>query len=136
MDGIKKESNSLPRILLIENDKSSIDVTRYFLKGICSIDSAENGETAIELAVQNNYPLILMDINLGYGASGIDITGQIRNVIGYKDTAIVALTAFAGPHDKEKFLASGMTHYLAKPFDRASLINLVRSILTAVEKTD
>ena len=129
MDGIKKEIKSLPRVLLVENDKPSVDVTKYFLKEICSIDVAENGDAAFELAKQNHYSLILMDINLGSGLSGIEAAKQIRNINGYENTAVVALTAYAAPSDKENFLASGLTHYLAKPFNKAAIINLVKLIL-------
>ena len=129
MDGIKQDIQNLPRILLVENDKSSVDVTRYFLKEICSIDLAENGDDALELAGKSNYPLILMDINLGNGVSGIEISKQIKNLDGYQNTAIVALTAYAAPDDKDNFIASGLTHYLAKPFNKATIINFVKSIL-------
>ncbi len=129
MDGIKKETKSLPRILLVENDKPSVDVTKYFLKEICLIDIADNGSAALELSRQNQYPLILMDINLGSGLSGLEAAKQIRNIKGYENTAIVALTAYASPNDKNIFLASGLTHYLAKPFNKASITNLVMSIL-------
>ncbi len=129
MNGIRTETKSLPRVLLVENDKPSVDVTRYFLKEICSIDVAENGETALELVKQSRYSLILMDINLGRGISGIEAARQIKNNNNYLNTAIVALTAYAGPNDKANFLASGLTHYLAKPFNKAAIINLVKSIL-------
>ncbi len=129
MDGIKKDHQNLPPVLLVENDKSSVDITRYFLKQVCIVDVAENGEAALALVQQKFYPLILMDINLGDGVSGIEVSREIRKLNGYESTAIVALTAFAAPNDKNNFLAEGMTHYLAKPIDKASLVNLVKSIL-------
>ena len=126
----KVDVNLLPRVLLVENDKPSVDITKFYLKEICSIDVAANGEEAMELVGKNNYTAVLMDINLGTGVSGIDIEVQIKELTGYKDTAIVALTAFAGPGDKEFFLSSGFTHYLAKPFDKSGIVQLMNEILS------
>jgi CheY-like chemotaxis protein len=122
----------LPKILLVENDITTRTVIKSALKKICDLDSAEDGETAIQLAAENKYPVILMDIALGYGIDGIETTKRIRKFPGYKKIPIVALTAFAMVGDKEIFLSQGMTHYLSKPFQLSDLKNLVTEILTEV----
>ena len=129
MDGTNQNNVNLPLVLLVENDKPSIDVTKYFLKGAYSVDYAVNGVTALKMAVDKKYSLILMDINLGEGLIGIDVAKEIKNIHGYENTAIVALTAYAGQNEKENFLSLGLTHYLAKPFNKAALIRLIKSIL-------
>ena len=100
-----------------------------FLRNLCKIDFASDGETAIELAGANHYEIILMDINLGLGISGLDATKEIRNINGYARVPIVALTAFAMRGDKEEFLKAGCTHYLSKPFTREKIVELIKRIL-------
>ncbi len=123
------QSINLPKILLVENDRISVNVTNRALKGICNIDLAEDGETAVEFAGEEKYSAILMDINLGYGISGIEAAHLIRQIEGHKKTPIIALTAFAMKDDKDHFLSVGMTHYLSKPFKLDDLKSLVMEIL-------
>jgi CheY-like chemotaxis protein len=122
-------NNKLPDVLLVENDVASRDIIKYFLKNICNIDFAENGLDAINMAKAKKYMAILMDINLGIGMSGLEVTQELRKLPEYKNTPIAAITAYAMAGDREKFLSLGCSHYLSKPFDKAKLLNLVNDIL-------
>ena len=93
------------------------------------MDFASDGETAIELAGSNHYEIILMDINLGLGISGLDATKEIRNINGDAQVPIVAITAFAMGGDREEFLKAGCTHYLSKPFTKEKIVELLNGIL-------
>jgi CheY-like chemotaxis protein len=119
----------LPDVLMVDNDEASREITRLFLKNICNIDFAESGEDAIKLVKKKSYKLILMDINLGKGLSGTETAQRIKKLSKYKNTPIVALTAFALAGEKEEFIKLGCTHYLSKPFLKKDLIDLFKSIL-------
>jgi CheY-like chemotaxis protein len=69
-----------------------------------------------------------MDIDLGMGINGIETTQRIRKIPGYEKIPIVAVTAYAMTGDKEKFLAAGCSHYIAKPFPKDKLVSLVKEI--------
>jgi PAS domain S-box-containing protein len=126
----KKFSRSdLPEILVVDNDEASRDIIKLFLKKICIVDSAESGEDAVKLVKSKSYKLIFMDINLGKGISGIETTQRIKKISKYKNTPIVALTAFAMTGEKEEFLSMGCTHYLSKPFTKKDLQALIKNIL-------
>ncbi len=129
MDNKGNNSNS-HKVLLVENDKASSDLIIYLLKNICSIELAEDGFTAIELANKNLYPLILMDIGLGFNMNGVETTTAIRKISGYENIPIVAVTAFAMKGDREYFLSHGLTHYISKPFNITSFINLIKGLLS------
>jgi CheY-like chemotaxis protein len=133
---LNTSSNSVPAdtgagicIMLVEDDYVSQSLTSIALRKICQVDIAENGRKAVEMAKNKNYRLILMDINLGKGLTGLDTAKLIKELPEYTDTPIIALTAYAMIGDKEEFLAQGCTHYLSKPFDINELISLVRSLL-------
>lgn len=117
------------KLLLVENDLPSVQVIQMALNKICKVDVAEQGEAAINIAKQDNYDLILMDIGLGLGMNGIQTTKEIRKISGYENTPVVAVTAYAMQGDREKFLAEGLTHYISKPFEIKALQNLVKDIL-------
>ena len=56
---------------------------------------------------------------------GVETTRCIRSKPEYKDTPIIALTAFAMTGDKESFLANGFTDYLPKPFEFAEFKKII-----------
>ncbi|MFO7445971.1 MAG: PAS domain S-box protein [Ignavibacteriaceae bacterium] len=126
---IKDQVFARPRILSVENDMSSVKIIRYFLKNLCTIEHAETGEDALKLIESNRYSAVLMDINLGAGISGLDTVREIKRFPHCRNIPIIAVTAYAFPSDKEKFLKNGCTHYLSKPFERSSIVQLMTEIL-------
>jgi len=104
-------------------------VIRKMLEGQFNIVHVSNAKDAIDAAKQNSFHLVLMDINLKHGMSGLDAVKEIRKLDGYLTTPIVAMTAYAMQKDKEEFLNAGCTHYLAKPFARKELIQLLTEIM-------
>lgn len=117
------------KILVVEDDEISRDVLILFLKNHFEIDEARNGQTALEKADHNQYDLILMDVNLGRGMTGLDITKNLKLRPNYAGVPIIAITAFAMKGDKEEFLQAGFDHYLAKPFTREELRATIKKYL-------
>lgn len=118
-----------PTILLVEDDHTSRNITKLFLKEICNVETAINGVTAIEMCRTKHYPLILMDIELGDDMNGVQTTSEIRKIPGYENIPIAALTAFGFKGDREKLLSAGLSDYLSKPVDRETLVLWVKKLL-------
>jgi signal transduction histidine kinase/CheY-like chemotaxis protein len=129
----KKSSNHKfsSEVLLIEDDEPTANITRFYLSRTCKTDWAIDGKTAIEMARQTNYSIILADINLGSGMSGIEAINKIKKLKGYESIPIIAVTAYALYGDKEKFLKQGCTHYISKPFEKDNLVQLIEKLLTS-----
>ena len=125
---IKENSNSKLQnlnILVVEDNKINQMVTQKLLeKNGHNFQMAENGLEALLLLEDNNYDVILMDINMPV-MNGIEASIKIRN-LGIK-TPIIALTA----SDKENILKeilekkNGLTDVLVKPFEYADLENVI-----------
>jgi len=129
---IKKEEEKtslLPQVLLVEDDLSNAGVIEFFLKDLYEIDSVADGESAVKIAGRKKYSAVLMDIDLGAGITGLEAAKQIKEITGYNNTPIVAVTALAMKGNREKFLSEGCTHYLAKPFDKKTLIKFLKDVL-------
>jgi len=118
-------------ILMVENDIHSQEVTKLFLKDCSRMSFADTGEEALELVNKNNYDLILLDINLGTGISGKEVVREIRKLEKYKNTPIVAVTAFAMRGDRDEFIQAGCSHYISKPFNRHAIRKLIKGIVDA-----
>lgn len=115
-------------ILMVEDDELNIKMVSSFLKLKFEIEPARSGEEAIKKLLEKKYDIILMDIGLKKEMSGIDVTQKLRKMPNYKDTPIVALTAYALSGDKQRILEAGCSHYLAKPFTKQQIINLLENI--------
>jgi len=115
------------KILLAEDYKhSQIIVTRLLKKNnFENIVVVDNGEEAYNLAKEEHFDLILMDMQMPI-MNGFEATEMIRNLENYKETPIIALTAFAMKGDREKCLESGATDYIPKPIDSKEFIEKVK----------
>lgn len=130
-EDLKEEINDSekPNILYVEDNIINVNVTREFLKRICNFEHALNVEAAIKKVNGKQYDAILMDINLGSGANGLDAVKIIKEIPEYKETPIAAVTGFAYAKEREKLLEEGCTHYLPKPFSKAQAIMLIKDML-------
>lgn len=134
--GKKRENNgrnSLNKnifdLLYVEDDQASVDIVSLMLKGKYDFDIARTADEALIKVKQNSYRAILMDINLKNDKDGVQLTKLIRQLNGYAEIPIAAITAYALGKDKEAFLSQGMTHYLSKPFSKNDLFNLIQKML-------
>lgn len=90
-------------------------------------DFVDNGSAAVDKVKENDYDLVLMDINMPI-MDGIEATRFIRRENGI--LPIIALTANVMEGDKEKFIRSGMNDYLSKPIDFDELRNIIHKYTT------
>lgn len=120
---------ALPLALFVEDDFVNRDIVKLFLKNTCVLETAEDGEAALQLAAEKKYDLILMDINLGTGMNGIEVVKELLKMPKYAGTPIIAVSAYVTGKDKAEFLKGGGTHYLTKPFQKREILDLVKSVL-------
>ncbi|MFV8443112.1 response regulator [Flavobacterium sp. LB2P44] len=106
------------RILLVEdNELNQLLAIKVFEKWNKEIDIAENGKIAIDKLENNEYDIILMDIQMPE-MDGNELTHYIRNNMQEKsDIPIIALTAHATLDEEKRCLKNGMNDYLSKPYD-------------------
>jgi PAS domain S-box-containing protein len=93
------------------------------------VDVASNGAEAFELFKENNYEVILMDIQMPV-LDGLETTELIRNFHDAKKskTPIIALTANPAKQFQKKFLSAGMEDVIVKPFKEDLLYKKIVSI--------
>ncbi|THB68338.1 MAG: response regulator [Desulfovibrio sp.] len=120
------------RILVVEDDPINRMATTHLLKKLGQIPlEAGNGEEALQLSAAEHVDCILMDIQMPV-MDGIATTREIRTSSSSfpADIPIVALTAYAMPEDKQRFLDMGMNAYLSKPIEHVELIAVLAMVLT------
>lgn len=101
-------------VLVVEDNKINQVITKKMLaKKEITCDIANNGTEAVEMARENGYDGILMDIHMP-GISGVEATEQIRCFD--PETPIIALTAISLDDRLETFFAAGCNEVVTKPF--------------------
>ncbi|HOS48733.1 MAG TPA: response regulator, partial [Bacteroidia bacterium] len=118
-------------VLLVEdqpmNQMVAVDTLESLFEGI-SVELAENGQQAVDMAKQKKYDLIFMDIHMPI-MDGYEATKHIRASEGpNQNSTILALTANAIKEEVEKCFEVGMDRHLAKPFDPVKLRVLVEEL--------
>ena len=122
------------RILVVDDEPINREVAQMQLEASgLVVDTAEDGAEAVAMARKTAYAAIFMDMQMPK-LSGVDATREIRQLPGYRDTSIIAVTANAFAEDKAKCLAAGMNEFLIKPFSPDQLFTILLRALKQRER--
>jgi two-component system, OmpR family, response regulator ResD len=117
------------RVLVVDDEPIVRDVlTRYLSKGGFRVESAEDGQTALERFAAEPPDLVLLDLMLP-GPDGIEVFTRIR---ADHDTPVIMLTARGRETDRVVGLEIGADDYIAKPFSPREVLARVRAVLRRV----
>jgi signal transduction histidine kinase/ligand-binding sensor domain-containing protein/CheY-like chemotaxis protein len=111
------------RVLLVEdNSVNRLVATKFLEKWGVSISYAENGAIGVNMAHEQVFDLILMDLQMPE-MDGFEATRAIRKMDQHWSgkVPILALTAAALMEVKEQVMEAGMNDYIAKPFNAEEL---------------
>jgi DNA-binding response OmpR family regulator len=115
------------RLLVIEDEP---DIASALEKGLrqvgYAVDMALDGERGSELALVNDYDLLILDLNLP-GMDGLEVCHRVRAEC--PSLLILMLTARSRPDERVAGLDLGADDYLVKPFHFAELTARVRALL-------
>jgi CheY-like chemotaxis protein len=124
-------ANEKPLILLTEDDESIAFLVQKQLEGCAHVHVASAVDEALDKANSQRYDAFLIDINLGFGQSGVDLLNALREHPTYGDAPIATLTAYSMTGDRERFLREGFDYYISKPFTKSELRLLVASMTSS-----
>lgn len=113
------------RVLLVEDNIINQQVAREILEiaGVI-VEIANNGKEAIEAVANNQYDLLLMDIQMPI-LGGYEATRLIRTDNKNASLPIIAMTGHAMQGIKDECLAAGMNDYISKPIDIEELFGIL-----------
>jgi len=115
------------RVLIAEDTPELQLLERRMLENVgVTVVTANNGKEAVELAVGNQFDLVLMDMQMPI-MDGLEATRAIRE----KNTElpVVALTANVMQKHRDAFDEAGCNGFLAKPIDRQELLRILKRYL-------
>jgi two-component system OmpR family response regulator/two-component system alkaline phosphatase synthesis response regulator PhoP len=121
-----------PHVLVVEDETNIRELVSLHLRLEHAVPvEAEDGRTALELARQRRFDLVILDLMLP-GLDGLTVCRAIRKDSPNQSTPILMLTARREESDKVLGLDSGADDYLTKPFGVRELMARVRALLRRV----
>ena len=121
------------RVLVVDDEKLIVKGIRFsLLQDGLEVDCAYDGEEALELARNNEYDLVLLDVMLPK-LDGFEVCQQIRE---FSDMPIVMLTAKGDDMDKILGLEYGADDYITKPFNILEVKARIKAIMRRTGKKE
>lgn len=121
-----KDLTKSKRVLIVDDNPLNIKVAKRALEALnyTNLDTCDSGFKCLEkIQNGNSYDIILMDIMMP-GMSGTQTLENLKNISTFK-TPVVALTADALIGANQKYLSQGFSAYLAKPYTKEQLKNIL-----------
>jgi signal transduction histidine kinase/CheY-like chemotaxis protein len=125
-----EDSTSSLKILVAEDNKVNQKLAQRLLESADhTVAIAENGRQATELVLQEDFDIILMDIQMPV-MDGLEATKYIREMGGEKaGVPIIGVSAHAFREMQESSFLTGMSGYLTKPYKKADLLGTIEKVL-------
>jgi DNA-binding NtrC family response regulator len=116
------------RVLIVEDEKA----IQLALRGLLrrdgyDVDLADSGEDALRMLGEKPYDLVITDLALGRGISGMDVLRASKEARA--ETAVVMITAHGSEKVAVEAMKQGAEDYVPKPFDNEELRVVVRRAL-------
>ncbi|MFQ5569955.1 MAG: response regulator [Rhodothermales bacterium] len=126
--------NKVLHILAVEDNPDTQTLLRYMLQPRFTVVFSAHVDEALTHAEKQTFDLFILDINLGEQRTGIDLLHLLREQPKYEDTTALALTAYAMPGDRDRFIEAGFDGYISKPFNRRELLEAIEHALAKRSK--
>ena len=126
-----KQENSI----LIVDDELSVrkSLEHWFLEDGFEVETAENGNEALEKMNEHLFDIYLVDIKMP-GMDGITLQKKIKEI--HEDALVIIITAYASVDTAVDALKHGAFDYVTKPIDPDDMSNLVRNALKQKDLTE
>ncbi len=113
------------RVLLVEDNEINREVARELLRlaGLQVVE-AHNGYEALDKLDRDSFDAVLMDVQMPE-LDGLETVKMIRAQHRFRELPVIAMTAHAMLGDRERFLDSGMSDYIAKPIEEEQLLGVL-----------
>ncbi|NJD22317.1 MAG: response regulator [Melioribacter sp.] len=121
--------NSLPKLLIVEDDLENQKFLYYFLKKHFRIEICDSAEMCYDLLFKERSEIILMDISIRGYKNGLDLTKELKNHPLFSKIPIVCYTAHAYNEDRINSIDAGCDAYISKPTNYNILLNTLLKLI-------
>ena len=118
-------------ILVVDDDKSSIDVLNRILRPMYTVYVAKTGAMALRRAREDKPDLILLDIVMS-DMSGFGVLSELKQSPETRAIPVICITGLNDAKDEEKAFFLGAADYITKPFNNAIVKARVKNQMDAI----
>ncbi len=122
-------SSARRRLLVVEDNPDTAELLLALLEDEYDVTLAQSYEEGVGVLDGRAYDLFVFDVNLGPGATGIDLLQHAQRMDAYARVPAIACTAYAGHQGRGEYDLSDFTTYIRKPFEIEELLRTVSSLL-------
>lgn len=119
------------KLLVVEDNRETQLIIKVALRDRFDLKVVSNAGDAISLLLNNNFDLVLLDLNLDGKDDGKTILKEIREEMKNLKLPVIIATAYDLKPEDEKFYHENANGFIPKPFDKITLINSVNKILSS-----
>jgi two-component system chemotaxis response regulator CheY len=122
----------LKTILIVEDSATTRALIRAVIDEFGEFETVEasSGFEALKMLPQQEYDLIITDINMP-DINGLELINFVRNNARYKQIPIIIVSTERSEEDKKRGLALGATAYVTKPFKSVELQEIIKKTLAS-----
>jgi two-component system chemotaxis response regulator CheY len=122
---------SMP-ILIVDDYKTMLRIVRNLLRqiGFENVDEATDGDTALRKLQDKSYGLVISDLNME-PMTGLELLRKMRADMRLKDMPFIMVTAESKTDNVLMAREAGVSNYIVKPFNAATLKTKLASVLGA-----
>ena len=131
---MEKPLPELPRLLLVEDDASTLQVLTKVFRNDYAISVATSGADGLHL-IQGRPDLVLLDLHLP-DTDGLEVCRALKSDPSLQDIPVIFLTGNHDPEIEETGITLGAVDFVTKPFSAAILRARVRTHIDLKQKTD
>ena len=117
------------KLLIIEDNIESQLIFKIYLRDYYHVELTDNGESGLKLLEENNFDLLLLDVNLPGDLNGIDVYNRLKESEKYKNFPVVIITAYNMDNMKKKLLDKGVNDFLTKPIEKNFLLESIKKFI-------
>jgi PAS domain S-box-containing protein len=112
-------------VLIVEDDLINQVTIKKFLDDKYKCLTTDSSDGALEILKTNKVDIILMDISISGCMNGLELTKELKRSKEFSHIPVIAVTAHAFESDHQNAINAGCDGYLAKPFTKESLLNII-----------
>lgn len=120
-------------ILVVDDDRTNLDVLSHILKSQYTVQIAKSGSAALKRVIDQQPDLILLDIVMP-DMNGFEVLAELKALDSTRHIPVIFITGLVHAEDEEKGFLLGAVDYIAKPFNTSVVKARVRTHLRIVKQ--
>jgi DNA-binding response OmpR family regulator len=117
------------KILVVEDNRETQLLIKVALRDDFDVRITDSADNAMLLLSENNFELVLLDLNLNGQGNGKSILKNIREEMHNSELTVVITTAYDLSSEDKKYFEVNANGFVQKPFNKKILLNSIKQAL-------